>query len=95
MIERSECQYTIDENTRRVQENRDYYKLRQQIIEHPFGALKRQWRFTYTLMNRDKVGIFSLFFVKRFNCCHRSHGLSVKLSIVQTIQSRKCGLCTN
>lgn len=33
MIERSEYQDIIDENNLRVQENHDYYKLRQQIIE--------------------------------------------------------------
>lgn len=41
VIERSEYQNTIDENNSRVIQNHDYYKLRQQIIEHPFGVLKR------------------------------------------------------
>jgi hypothetical protein len=31
-------------------EKPEYYKLRQQISEHQFGTLKRQWGFTYTLM---------------------------------------------
>lgn len=50
ILERSEYQNTIDENTARVLANKDYYKLRQQIIEHQFGVIKRQWGFTYTLM---------------------------------------------
>lgn len=33
-------------------------KLRQQIIEHPFGVLKRQWGFTYTLM-KGRVNVLS------------------------------------
>ena len=58
VIERSEYQDIIDENTRRVQENRDYYKLYQQIIEYPFGVLKRRWGFTYTLM-KGKANVLS------------------------------------
>ncbi|RGE74265.1 MULTISPECIES: transposase [Bacteroides] len=38
--------------------NRNYYKLRQQIIEHQFGILKRQWGFTYTLM-KGKANVLS------------------------------------
>ncbi len=36
----------------------NYYKLRQQIIEHQFGILKRQWGFTYTLM-KGKANVLS------------------------------------
>jgi len=50
IIERTEYQDVIDENRERVLANKDYYKLRQQIIEHQFGILKRQWGFTYTLL---------------------------------------------
>ncbi len=49
-IERSIYQEALEENRRRVEENPEYYRLRQQITEHPFGTLKRQWGFTYTLM---------------------------------------------
>jgi transposase len=45
IIERTEYQNVIDENRERVTANKDYYKLRQQIIEHQFGVLKRQWGF--------------------------------------------------
>jgi hypothetical protein len=31
-------------------EKPEYYKLRQQISEHQFGTLKRQWGFTYKLI---------------------------------------------
>jgi len=54
MIERSEYQDVIDENRERVLANPEYYKLRQQIIEHQFGILKRQWGFTFTLLKRKK-----------------------------------------
>jgi len=49
-IERSIYQEALEENQKRVEENPDYYRLRQEITEHPFGTLKRQWGFTYTLM---------------------------------------------
>lgn len=49
-IERSEYAGAIEQNNRRVTENPGYYRLRQQITEHPFGTLKRQRGFTFTLM---------------------------------------------
>ena len=54
IIERSEYQDIIDENRERVLANPEYYKLRQQIIEHQFGVFKRQWGFTFTLLKRKK-----------------------------------------
>ncbi len=51
-IERSIFQGALDENQKRVQENPEYYRLRQQITEYRFGALKRQWGFTYTLKEK-------------------------------------------
>lgn len=50
LIERSIYQEAIEANKKRVQDNPDYYRLRQQVCEHQFGTLKRQWGFTYTLM---------------------------------------------
>jgi transposase len=49
-IERSIYQEALEENEKRVKDNPEYYKLRQQITEHQFGTLKRQWDFSYTLM---------------------------------------------
>ena len=50
LIERSEYQEVIEENRDRVLANPDYYRIRQQITEHQFGTIKRQWGFTHTLM---------------------------------------------
>lgn len=50
-IERSIYQEALEENEKRVHNNPDYYRLRQQITEHQFGTLKRQWGFTFTLMS--------------------------------------------
>ncbi|MBA7544451.1 IS1182 family transposase ISPa7 [subsurface metagenome] len=49
-IERSIYQEALEENEKRVNENPEYYRQRQQITEHQFGTLKQQWGFTFTLM---------------------------------------------
>ena len=49
-IERSIYQEYLEDNQKRVEDNPEYYRLRQQITEHQFGTIKRQWGFTYTLM---------------------------------------------
>ena len=55
-IERSEFQEYIEENNKRVYKKPDYYRQRQQIIEHQFGTLKRHWHFDYTLTrSKEKV----------------------------------------
>ena len=56
LIERSEFQQYITRNNDRVYQNPDYYRQRQQIIEHQFGTLKRQWHFDYTLTKgKEKI----------------------------------------
>jgi len=50
LIERSIYQEDLEENAKRVNQNPEYYRERQQVTEHQFGTLKRQWGFTYTLM---------------------------------------------
>lgn len=48
-IGRSEYAQVIELNNQRVIVNPNYCRQRQQIAEHPFGTLKRQRGFTYTL----------------------------------------------
>jgi len=57
-IERSIYQEALEQNDKRVNQNPEYYKLRQQITEHQFGTLKRQCGFTYTLM-KGKLNVLS------------------------------------
>ncbi len=57
-IERSIYQEALEENQKRVQENPEYYRLRQQITEHQFGTIKRQWGFDHTLM-KGKPNVLS------------------------------------
>lgn len=71
MIERSEYQDIVDENNRRVDVNPVLYKKRQQIIEHPFGTIKRGWGYTYTLVkgikkvNAEMAIIFTMYNLRR------------------------------
>ena len=56
LLERSEHQEANDRNAERIEHNKDYYRQRQQIIEHPFGTFKRQWGITYFLTKgKEKV----------------------------------------
>lgn len=50
IIHRSEYQDAVDRNNENIRTHPDYYKRRQSICEHPFGTIKRQWGYTYTLM---------------------------------------------
>lgn len=55
-IERAMHQDYVDRNNKRVEKYKDFYRLRQQIIEHPFGTWKRQWDMSYTLLKgKSKV----------------------------------------
>jgi len=50
IIERTEYAEYVARNNKRVNANPNYYRQRQQIIEHQFGTLKRHQHFDYTLM---------------------------------------------
>ena len=55
-IERAEYAKYIKENNDRVNQNPEYYRERQQIIEHQFGTIKRHWHFDYCLTRgKEKV----------------------------------------
>jgi hypothetical protein len=51
-IQRSEYQEYINQNKERIQSNKDYYRKRQAIVEHPYGTIKRQWGFSYILTKK-------------------------------------------
>ena len=64
-IDRSEYADVVEENAKRVHQNPDYYRQRQQITEHMFGTLKRQRGFTFTLMRgkENVLGEVGLMFI--------------------------------
>lgn len=63
-LERNEYQDYIDLNIQRVNDNYQLYKTRQSIVEHPYGTIKRQWGYNYTLLKgMNKVaGEFAIIF---------------------------------
>jgi transposase len=65
IIERSEHAEAVKRNKDAIDRNRELYKRRQEIVEHPFGTIKRQWGFDYTLMKgKQKVdGEVGLIFI--------------------------------
>ena len=50
LVERSEHTEVISRNNQRVLEQKEVYRLRQAIVEHPFGTMKRAWGYTFTLL---------------------------------------------
>jgi hypothetical protein len=52
MLERSEHAELIEANRQRVDSNKDLYRRRQAIVEHPYGIIKRQWGFSYILTKK-------------------------------------------
>lgn len=52
LLERSEYQHYVDQNKKNIQSDVNTYKLRQQIIEHTYGIVKRQWGFYYITTKR-------------------------------------------
>jgi transposase len=57
VIERSEYAEAVEQNNKRLKEHKELYLRRQQIVEHPFGTIKRWWGYSYTLLKGlKKVG---------------------------------------
>ena len=53
-IQRSEYTELINKNKDRIENNRNYYRRRQAIVEHPYGTIKRQWGFNYISTKKGK-----------------------------------------
>ena len=51
-IQRSEFQEYVDRNKNRIEQNKQLYRKRQQIVEHPYGTIKRQWGFNYIITKK-------------------------------------------
>jgi transposase len=51
---RNKNQDLLDRIDRQTQENLKTYKLRQMIVEHPFGTIKRAWGASYFLTRRKR-----------------------------------------
>lgn len=55
-LDRNEFDYAVEQNREAVKNRKEEYRRRQAIVEHPFGTIKRQWGYNYTLLKgMDKV----------------------------------------
>jgi transposase len=65
LLERSQYAQAVEANNKRVRTQKEKYLLRQQIVEHPFGTIKRQWGFDHTLLKglEKTDGEFGLVFL--------------------------------
>jgi transposase len=53
LIERTEHAEVIEANKLRIELNKELYRRRQAIVEHPYGIIKRQWGFYYIMTKRS------------------------------------------
>ena len=90
VIERSESESYIEENTERYHLNKELYRKRQATVEHQFGIIKRQWGFDYTLLKtKEKVeGEFAII----FTCYNLRESVSI-LGIPELIKRLKAAFC--
>ncbi len=72
LIERTEHAEVIEANKTRIELNKELYRKRQAIVEHPYGIIKRQWGFYYIMAKKTlkhasaDVGlIFTVFNLRR------------------------------
>lgn len=49
IIHRRKCAQNIENNRVRIENDKETYKKRQAIVEHPYGTIKRQWGFSYIM----------------------------------------------
>lgn len=79
-IDRSEFASAIEQNNSRVYAKPDYYRLRQQLAEHPWGTMKRQWGFDHVLTRgkQQVMGEVSLVFIgyNLWRCLHILHSVN-------------------
>ena len=74
-IERSEYDRDLEINADRLKANPEIYKRRQQIVEHPFGTIKRQWGYDHTLLKtKEKV---TADFALIFTCYNLRRSMSI------------------
>ena len=91
VIERSEFAEAVLKNKLAIEQNRELYKRRQEIVEHPFGTIKRQWGFDYTMMKGKKkvdgeVGlIFISYLFRRLITILGINGLMEAVSLLNSL----------
>jgi hypothetical protein len=52
IVQRRKYAQNIEANKQRIEDEKDTYKKRQAIVEHPYGTIKRQWGFSYIITKK-------------------------------------------
>jgi transposase len=52
IVQRRKNAQNIEDNRVRIENNKETYKRRQAIVEHPYGTIKRQWDFSYIMTKK-------------------------------------------
>ena len=93
-IERTEFDEAVEANRKRLALKPQAYKQRKEIIEHPFGTIKRSWGYSYTLVKTKKKvgGEFALIFL----CYNLRRVISVlgTLGLKNALKNHFSFLCT-
>ena len=55
IVQRNKYTELIEANKARIEQNQNYYRRRQAIVEHPYGTIKRQWGFSYVMTKKYKT----------------------------------------
>ena len=65
IIDRSENAEAVESNNKRLNQQKELYQLRQQLCEHPFGTIKRQWGYDHILLKglKKNNGEFGIIFL--------------------------------
>jgi len=88
VIERSQYQQAVEENNERVYTEKEKYRKRQAIVEHPFGIIKRQWGYDHVLVKGLKkvdaeLGlIFTVYNLRRLITIFGAKGLIERLLLI-------------
>ncbi len=90
-IERTEYAEFIERNNTRVNLNPDYYRERQQIIEHQFGTLKRHRHFDYTLMTRKQNVMSEVYIQFILYNLRRSASILDPKALIERLKAMKNG----
>lgn len=91
IIERSDFETYIEENTERYKLNKELYQKRQATVEHQFGIIKRQWGFDYTLLKTKKK--VEAEFAIIFACYNLKRSMSI-LGIPELIKRLKAAFAS-
>lgn len=95
IIERSQYATALEGNGKRMKLDLKKYLLRQQIVEHPFGTIKRQWSMDHILLKgiKKNSGEFGLiYFTYNFRRVMNILGFEELIKRLRKLFLRSCSL---